>query len=559
MKPGLITASLAATALTVSACATPSKRTFHQHGYAELQVPRSIAADYVKSGDLRKGDWRARARHSTGMEGVAREKILILNAAPYISEDSRALLTEARIMAAPAPNGLSIRTSLAEIADPVSGAFVGAGLVAEAFAEDWPDMRGCEGDPIGGLVCGLFISSVIVTVAAGAAVGAAVGTAEMVEENNRKSLAEDIRRDLGDTRPLAELIGKLETELASLPQDGPSVDTGHPGEADPAFVRSEAYSQWLVAGTPVIGADRLSPEATLSKAALSAVPPPGEEHEPVLAEGIDKFGLYPVREDGKLYYSLAIVSELTFARPVTQDFPAKGDEIVLTGGQHPGSVDYVIQHRKFPVIQPTYSLEHWRDKGSPLFASELEDALKRTAERMVDYTARLYRHSTGTEGGTAYRLVAVAPSNKVATFGDDLVWALNPLNASGTPPSDKRFNPSACVPARIETNTPSFSWQPVPATRNGDTLAVPEGSLRYDFRIFDDGLREVHRADALDTPDYILPDPLEAKTVYYWTVRARFELDGETRVTDWAMCGQHSDYPHVLDEAVNLYYPIQIR
>ena len=146
----------------------------------------------------------------------------------------------------------------------------------------------------------------------------------------------------------------------------------------------------------------------------------------------------------------------------------------------------------------------------------------------------------------------------MATFGDDLAWALNPFNASSPLPSDKRLNASGCLPIRVETSTPSFSWQPVPETRNGETLAVPAEALRYDFRVFDDGLREVHRADDLVTPDYIMPAPLDAKAVYYWTVRARFELNGETRVTDWATCGESSDYPHVLDEAVNMYHPIRI-
>lgn len=558
MKPGFVTASIAALALSVSACATPTKRTSHQRGYAELEVPRSIAADYIESGDLRKGDWMASARRSTGMDGVAREKILLLNAAPYISEDSRSKLIEARIITASAPTGLTIQTSLAELADPVSGAFAGAGLVAGAFAEDWPDLSGCEGDPIGGLVCGLFISTVIVTVAAGAAVGAAVGAAEMADENARKNLADDIKRNLGDTRPLADLIAELQTELSSFRPEAPSIDNEQLEYPGPAFLRSEGPGKWLVAGTPVIDADRLSPEATLSKAALSAIPPPGEEHGPVLAVGISKFGLYPVQENGKLYYSLAVVSELTFARPVTLDMPARGDEVVLTGGLHSGSVDYVVHHRKFPVIRPAYSLEHWRNQGSVLFASELEAALKRTAERMVDYSGRLYRHDTAAEGSSAYRLVPISPSSKVATFSDDIAWALNPLNASGTPPSDKRLNESGCMPMRVQTRTPTFSWQPVPETRNGEMLPIPEAVLRYDVRIFDDGLREVHRANDLDSPDYILRNPLEAKAVYYWTVRARFELDGQTRVTDWAMCGQHSDYPHVLDEAVNLYFPIQI-
>ena len=110
---------------------------------------------------------------------------------------------------------------------------------------------------------------------------------------------------------------------------------------------------------------------------------------------------------------------------------------------------------------------------------------------------------------------------------------------------------------RVDSLTPTFRWMPVPQTEDGTLLDGPETGLRYDVRIFDGGLREVLRVDDLDEPEFIPPSPLPAQSALFWTVRAQFELDGERRVTDWAMCGQPAGYPHIFDETPTLYYPIR--
>jgi hypothetical protein len=43
----------------------------------------------------------------------------------------------------------------------------------------------------------------------------------------------------------------------------------------------------------------------------------------------------------------------------------------------------------------------------------------------------------------------------------------------------------------------------------------------------------VYRRAGLPVPEHRLESPLQPKTRYFWTVRARFELDGAPRVTGW--------------------------
>jgi hypothetical protein len=87
---------------------------------------------------------------------------------------------------------------------------------------------------------------------------------------------------------------------------------------------------------------------------------------------------------------------------------------------------------------------------------------------------------------------------------------------------------------------PTLRWQSFP--RDSDRAAAPEdmgriSNVRYDLVI----AREhelapagtVYRREGLPAPMHTLEQPLAPGTRYFWTVRARFELDGRERVTEW--------------------------
>lgn len=97
---------------------------------------------------------------------------------------------------------------------------------------------------------------------------------------------------------------------------------------------------------------------------------------------------------------------------------------------------------------------------------------------------------------------------------------------------------------RIETAQPEFSWTPLE-----DLLSAPGqpeltsllSHLTYEFRLYTaaeiglgliPGQLLLERTD-LTQPKLQLPSPLESCHTYFWTVRARFRLDGFPRITEW--------------------------
>jgi hypothetical protein len=55
----------------------------------------------------------------------------------------------------------------------------------------------------------------------------------------------------------------------------------------------------------------------------------------------------------------------------------------------------------------------------------------------------------------------------------------------------------------------------------------------------------VYRRDGLASPTHTLETALSPGTRYFWTVRARFELDGRERVTEWGTINNGGIYGDV--------------
>lgn len=94
---------------------------------------------------------------------------------------------------------------------------------------------------------------------------------------------------------------------------------------------------------------------------------------------------------------------------------------------------------------------------------------------------------------------------------------------------------------RADALQPLLQWEAFP--RAGDVAAAPEemarvARVRYDLMVMrgqDFGPGEPdYRRDGLPDTSHRLEAPLLPGTDYVWTVRARFELDGRERVTEWS-------------------------
>lgn len=99
----------------------------------------------------------------------------------------------------------------------------------------------------------------------------------------------------------------------------------------------------------------------------------------------------------------------------------------------------------------------------------------------------------------------------------------------------------------VDSLRPTLAWQRFP--RDGDRQAAPEAmarvrDVRYDLVIArEHGLSPrsiVYRAEGLPQPVHRLEAPLDPGARYFWTVRARFTLDGRERVSEWGFVGPAS-------------------
>lgn len=101
----------------------------------------------------------------------------------------------------------------------------------------------------------------------------------------------------------------------------------------------------------------------------------------------------------------------------------------------------------------------------------------------------------------------------------------------------------------VDSLRPTLRWEPFP--RPQDRQADNEGLLKrirnvtYDLKIwraYEEGPIEypaevAYSRRGLQGPSHQVEEPLESATKYFWTVRARFELDDQPRVTEWGVTG----------------------
>lgn len=93
---------------------------------------------------------------------------------------------------------------------------------------------------------------------------------------------------------------------------------------------------------------------------------------------------------------------------------------------------------------------------------------------------------------------------------------------------------------RVGSLRPTLEWEAFP--RDEDTKNEDAGTLsrirdvRYDVRVrrAEHPVDLVYARDGLPEPRHTLETSLAPDTRYRWRVRARFELDGRTRVTPWS-------------------------
>jgi hypothetical protein len=103
----------------------------------------------------------------------------------------------------------------------------------------------------------------------------------------------------------------------------------------------------------------------------------------------------------------------------------------------------------------------------------------------------------------------------------------------------------------IDGTQPILEWEGFPTVRDRERDSgwiARTQNVRYDVVIYrarrDAPAEVVYSQTGLPGHTHQVSEPLPARTRYFWTVRARFELDGQVRVTDWSVVDAQNVYPH---------------
>ena len=102
---------------------------------------------------------------------------------------------------------------------------------------------------------------------------------------------------------------------------------------------------------------------------------------------------------------------------------------------------------------------------------------------------------------------------------------------------------------KVDSLQPTLTWQSVPGEhrvlmRDEPRPFIPFDvrdmkDVSYDLRIWhvqDEGPEKiVYESFGIESTSHKLEVPLEPETRYYWSVRARFEIEGKHRVSEWSL------------------------
>lgn len=89
----------------------------------------------------------------------------------------------------------------------------------------------------------------------------------------------------------------------------------------------------------------------------------------------------------------------------------------------------------------------------------------------------------------------------------------------------------------VDSLQPALKWEAFPRPQNLPSDTGTRGSISnvtYDLRILRTPSDIVYEREGLSTPYHTVETPLQPSTTYFWTVRARFDLDGKPKVTGWS-------------------------
>ncbi len=117
-----------------------------------------------------------------------------------------------------------------------------------------------------------------------------------------------------------------------------------------------------------------------------------------------------------------------------------------------------------------------------------------------------------------------------------------PLPVSGLRPVYPEARHSAfwgVVDSVVDSLQPTLRWEAFPGHYDPGLDMSLVDNVTYDLRIFrvehDSVAKLAYSRELLATPSHTIEHPLDPSAKYFWTVRARFQLNGHPRVTQWGI------------------------
>ncbi len=172
-------------------------------------------------------------------------------------------------------------------------------------------------------------------------------------------------------------------------------------------------------------------------------------------------------------------------------------------------------------------LEGWSAQQAKPLIDELDKGYRSLGGHIYDYIFELYAypdrdwHSAGGAMSVSFGLSPIYPPTRGALTGDRFIGAWFEWVA-------------------IDELRPRLRWEAFP--RASDRAVAPDDmahveNVRYELLIASEenmAPREiVYRREGLLQPEHQIEMSLRPDARYFWTVRARFDLDGRSRVTEW--------------------------
>lgn len=204
----------------------------------------------------------------------------------------------------------------------------------------------------------------------------------------------------------------------------------------------------------------------------------------------------------------------------------------------------VLSDSQYRFVSQPRRLEEWLANGAGALDEAIVRGLRRLAESAVDENFLLYYPSVPD-------LLITPPTDDIdedveTKWGRDVPhYVLSPVY----PGLDSTLLSDAAIGFRsfveVDSVQPTLKWERFP--REYDLIDVDGKSheiddVRYELRVFDSTKQDVifvpsqqvYYVRDIQRPYHKIENALHDCSRYFWTVRARFRLDGRLRVTEWA-------------------------